>query len=198
MKNILQQIIFGRDKRFNGILAMVVVGSIALGCNCLKDLNKNPQPNPTPSTTQGTPSNTPAKQTGTVPTNSTGELPSDPEIEAIVQESIQDFADGVDSSDFSALYDKSARGFKTTYTKETVKTGFISFVNQKARVVPILRSTASMTPNFSSKPAVSNLRGIKSLTINGTYPTSPNTRFELLYLLEDKRWKLIKIGMWLQ
>jgi hypothetical protein len=198
MKNILQQIIFGRDKRFNGILTMMVVGAIALGCSCLKNLNNQPQTPSTPTTNQGTAPTTPAKQTGTVPTNSTGELPTDPEIEAIVQESIQDFAAGVDSSDFSTIYEKSARVFKTTYSKETLRTTFNPFITQKARVIPILRSTASMTPNFSSKPAVTNVKGNKVLIASGSYSTSPNTRFELQYWIEDKRWKLVRIGVWIQ
>lgn len=199
MKNTLQQIMFGKDKRFNGILAMMVVGFIALGCGCLKDLNK-PQDTPPPPTNQGgssTPT-TPTKQTGTIPTNSNGELPSDAEIEAIVQETIQDFAAGVSGGDFTDMHEKSAKGFKRTYTVESVKTNFIAFVNQKDRVVPLLRSTASMTPYYTGKPGVSNVKGNKTLTANGSYSTSPSTNFELQYWLEDKRWKMIAIRLRIQ
>jgi hypothetical protein len=198
MKNTLQQIIFGKDKRSNGILAMMVVGFIALGCSCLKDLNKQPTDNPPPTNQGSSTPTTPTKQNGSVPTNSNGELPSDAEIEAIVQETIQDFATGVSGGDFSDMYEKSAKGFKKTYTNDSVKTNFIAFVNQKDRVVPLLRSTASMTPSFTGKPAVSNVKGYKTLTANGSYPTSPSTNFELQYWLEDKKWKMIAIRLRIQ
>ncbi len=197
MKNTLQKIMFGKDKRFNGILAMLVVGAIALGCTCLKDLNKSQTSTPT---NQGTsPQNpTPTKQTGTIPTNSNGELPTDADLEAIVQETLQDFTTGVSDSDFSTLYDKSSKGFKKTYTLDTIRTSFISFINQKARLVPILRSTASMTPSYVGKPTVGNVKGFKTLTANGSYSTSPGTSFELQYWLEDRRWKLIGMRVRMQ
>ena len=191
MKNTLQQIIFGKDKKFNGILAMMVVGFIALGCTCLKNLNKQPTDNPPPSNQGSSTPTTPTKQNGTVPTNSTGNLPTDAEVEAIVQETLQDFATGVDSSDFSVMYDKAAQAFKKTYTLDAIKTNFISFINQKSQVVPILRSTSSMTPSYTLKPAVTTIRGNKVLTANGSYSTSPRaTIFEFQYWLEDRKWKM--------
>lgn len=200
MKNTLQQIMFGKDKRFNGILAMMVVAFIALGCGCLKDLNKQTSDgNPTPTSNTPTPNSSPSRQTGTVPTNSNGEQPTDAEIEAIVQETIQDFANGCNGSDFTDMYEKSSKGFKKTYTAESVKTNFIAFVNQKDKVVPMLRSTASMTPTYTTKPTVTNVKGYKTLTANGSYATSPlATNFELQYWLEDKRWKMIAIRLRIQ
>lgn len=200
MKNKMREIFFGKGNAFNGLIALIIVGLFVLGCNCSKqigDLGKkdNPPANTFTPTNTGT---VPQKQKASVPTNSTGQMPSAEETEAIVQEAIQDFATGVEAGDFSTFYNKSSKGFKRTYTNESIKTNFIAFVNQKARVVPILRSTATMTPYYGPAAAIVKDKGFNVLRANGSYSTSPTTAFELDYLLEDKRWKVIGIRIKMQ
>ena len=200
MKTIIRQIICGKDAKISGLFALSIVGLIVLGCTCNKDFlnsRKNDTNSTGPTNRITTPEST-ATPKASVPTNSRGETPSDPEAEAIVQETLQDFASSVDSGDFSNFHTKSSKGFKRTYTAESVKTNFISFVNQKNRVVPILRSTASMTPYYTLKPAVTTERGLKVFRANGSYSTSPATSFEFEYLLEDKMWKIIGIRIRMQ
>lgn len=198
MKNNMRKILSGNGNLFNGLIALTVLGLFVLGCNCNKLTERSSNPTNTYPTNNGTAPATPMpKQKATIPTNSTGQLPSPEETEAIIQETIQDFATGVDG-DFSAMYDKSSKGFKRTYTLDSVKTNFIAFVNQKSRVVPALRSTATMTPNYSLQPAVSKEKGLNVLRAHGGYSSSPTSSFELEYVLEDKRWKMIGIRIKMQ
>ena len=39
MKNILNNLVNGRDNKLNGLIALAVVLSIALGCNCNRSLD---------------------------------------------------------------------------------------------------------------------------------------------------------------
>ena len=199
MKNKMCEILIGKGNAFNGLIALTIVGLFILGCNCNKlgDLGKKDDvpSNTAPPTNTGT---APQKQKATVPINSTGQMPSAEETEAIVQEAIQDFATGVEAGDFLTFHTKSSKGFKRTYTNESIKTNFISFVNQKARVVPLLRSTALMTPYYGPAAAIVKDKGFNVLRANGSYSTSPTTAFELDYLLEDKRWKVIGIRLKMQ
>lgn len=193
MKNRIREAFFGKGNAFDGLIALIVVGLFVLGCNCnrLGELAKgDDRPNnPQYPTNTGT---APQRQGASVPTNSNGQLPSPEEVEAIVQETVQDFATGVDGN-FSVMYDKSSKGFKRSYTLNSVNTNFIKFVEEKSRIVPLLRSTATMKPYYSLQPAVSKERGLSVLRVNGSYSTSPPSGFELQYVLEDKRWKMIGI-----
>lgn len=203
MKNKISEILFGKGKGFNGLIALIVVGLFVLGCNCNKLTNQgqdNPPNNPPSNTTNpvntGTP---PQKQTGQVPKNSNGETPSEADMTALVQDTLQEFTDAVDAADFTNFRESVSRPFKQQFSADQFKTSFQGFIDKKTAVVPILRSTGSMTPSYSPAFSAGREKGYKVLTANGRYSTSPlPTNFDLKYVLEGKEWKLIEIKLRIQ
>ncbi|NJM54422.1 MAG: hypothetical protein HC846_14225 [Blastocatellia bacterium] len=112
MKNTLHQIIWGKDKRFNGLIALGIVTLIVLGCNCNK-LNELAQNS---SNTSTNPSNTfSPTNTGTSPKKDTTytkadaskkEIPSDAEMQEIAKATLLDFNDALQSEDFTNFHGK--------------------------------------------------------------------------------------------
>ena len=124
---------------------------------------------------------------------SSGDVPSDSEIASLLKNSFSDFTEAVSTDDFSDFYDHSSGDFKASYTKDETATTFKTFVDQKDKVLPSLRDVQSEKAKYSSPPSVRTEKGIKVLTADGEFPTSPNTvKFETDYELEKGEWKIVK------
>ena len=39
MKQFVKKVLLGKDPKLNGLIALAIVGSIVLGCNCNKDFD---------------------------------------------------------------------------------------------------------------------------------------------------------------
>lgn len=172
MRKFISGLLTGRDNRISGLIAFAILGMIVLGCNCNKE---------------GGFSFGEAK------------VPSDVETRMLVQKTLQDFATSVDTADFSIFHATTSSDFQKQFTPQALNTAFDVFIQKKTAVVPILRSTATMTPVYSPAPNVSKTNMRNVLNVNGTYATSPvPTNFELQYLQDDGQWKIIKIVVKLQ
>lgn len=127
-----------------------------------------------------------------------GEKPSAPPTEAeaqtLVKNTMSDFAKAVETGDFKAFRENTAKEFQSQYTEEQVKTTFKSYTDKKDLVAPILREATTMNPTFSPAPAVREEKGYSLLTTNGTFDTSEvPTKFQNEYVYQDGKWKLLKI-----
>jgi hypothetical protein len=139
MKKIVKDIFFGKNPLVSGVVAMGVVASLALGCNCgktfdLANLAKN-------ASTANTSSNT-------VPDTERDEssVPSESEVESLVKDTTAEFADAIESNDFSDLYANASSDFRSTYSEDEIKKAFKTYVDKK-RIVLYLSQRASFRPN---------------------------------------------------
>jgi hypothetical protein len=217
MKKIINEVLFGKDAKISGFIALTVIMMIALGCTCgsldkfkegsndnkdnkstenkSKDdsasSNKSSKDSPFP-TDEATP-----KKTEDVGKKKSSDknMPSEVETESLVKDLVQQFKKGVEAEDFSDMRDSASTAFKKTYTAEKVNSEFDVFIKAKERVGTILEDVDSLTPTYTTDPSISTKNGYKLLTVNGTYPTSPTTTFNTLFVLEKGQWKMLTIEM---
>jgi len=184
MKNLFNELVFGKNAQVSGLIALAVVLSIALGCNCGKSFDlSNLSKESNTSTTSNTKTDT-----------SDNSTPSNSVVEGLVKETISQFSDAVDSGDFSELYDNASTDFQSTYTLEEMKTAFKSYTDKKSMVVPILGKSASMDADFPREPSIRTEKGLKILMAAGEFKTKPfKVRFDFEYVMRGGEWKLLKL-----
>lgn len=181
MKNIVLDIISGKNL-FSGLIALAVIASIALGCNCGKDLDLS---------NIGKNTNTSSPPTKT---SDDDILPPDAIVEDLVLETMKKFRDGVQSEDFSELYNDASTDFQGTYTLSQVNSSFKTYTDKKKFVVPILDKVQSMSAEFDRKPSLRSEKGLSILMASGKFKTKPyNVRFDYEYVLREGEWKLLKL-----
>jgi hypothetical protein len=219
MKNIINNVLFGKDAKVSGFIALSVIMMIALGCTCgdlskLKDSSKDDKStnskgdksskddsaansskdSPFPSD-DATPKKTPDSSEKK---SSDKDMPSDSETETLVKDLIQQFKNGVENEDFAEMRDASSTAFKKTYTTEKVNSEFDVFFKGKDTVKSALDGIDELTPEYTETPSIKKTNGYKVLTANGTFATSPTTTFNTSYVLEKGSWKMLTIEIKIQ
>lgn len=185
MKTRVSDLLFGKDNRLNGLIAFAIVASIALGCNC-KELGEMGKSNS--SNTSST-----SNSTDTSPAD-TGGIPADSSLQSMVKETTADFAQAIDTNDFSDIYEKSSTDFKNTYTEDQMKNVFKTFVDKKRLILPSLNKAGDTTAEFSPAPRIRQEQGLDILVLHGKFPTKPlNVKFEYEYVKRAGEWKLLKL-----
>ena len=190
MKASIQNLLFGKDNKLSGAIALLVVAFIALGCGCGKDFdlakmieNANSNARSSNSTTSSSDS-----------TSSDGNMPSRELIDAMVGETTADFNLAITTNDFSDMYQKASPNFQATYTEQEFKNAFKDFVDKKRMTGPILSKAVGMDPQYSPEPFIRTQNGQEILVVNGKYATKPlPVTFEYEYINRDGDWKLIKL-----
>jgi hypothetical protein len=183
MKNQISKLLFGTDNKLSGIIALLIVAAIALGCTCGKDLNlgdlaKNANSSSTDSSDDATEDGMPPKDL----------------LDALVAETTADFNYAITLNDFSKMYEKASSDFKNTYTQEEFKNTFKDFVDKKRAITPILSKTVTMDPEFSPAPHIRTEKGLDILVVKGKYPTKPvPMTFEYEYVKRNDQWRLLKL-----
>lgn len=186
MKKLIHEIIFGKNSLLSGVIAMAVVLSIALGCNCkdrfdLANMAKNDN-------TSSTASNTATDE------KTDDSVPSDSVVEGLVKSTTADFGTAVSNKDFSELYDKASQDFQNTYTVDEMDKAFKSYTDKKSVVVPILKKVESTDAEFTTEPSVRKEKGLSILGAKGKFKTKPyNVRFDYEYVMRGGEWKLLKL-----
>jgi len=197
MKNFLNQILFGKNTKLSGVIALSVVALIALGCSCGKmfDLsnlqtNTNSSQPVSNANIKVSDDSTPRKTISAKTDASKGEMPSDDELQEKVKETLLEFNDAVQSDDFTSFHGKICEPWQKQVTPEKLQESFKAFIEKGINIAPI----GSLDAQFSPPPEISREVGYKTLKVKGQYSTRPNlTRFELNYIPEGKEWKLSKI-----
>ena len=187
MKQLATALLFGRDARSSGLLAFAIVAMIALGCTCNKEFGDFGKSNS---------SNSSSTSNSTTDTKSSDDdgIPSESTLQSMAKETTADFAQAIDTEDFSDLYDKSSTDFQSTYTEDQMKDVFKAFIAKKRLILPSLNKVGDSTANFSPAPSIRTEKGLDILVLNGTFPTKPlNVKFEYEYVKRGGEWKLLKM-----
>lgn len=122
------------------------------------------------------------------------ELPSDAEMQSLIQKTTADFADAVEKEDFADFLQTTSKDFQDQFSNETMKKSFAVFIDKKDDVIPLLREAAKNKAVFSSAPSLRVENGIDVLDSAGTISTdSDPVKFECSYERESDSWKLIKV-----
>lgn len=182
MKNLVTRVFFGANNIVSGSLALAVVLSIALGCNCTKDLDLANLAN---SSNSAANSATPTTE---------AEVPSNAVVEGLVKETIEKFGDAVQTGNYSELHEYSSSNFQRTYTVEQVADGFKDYTKNKKMVGPILSKAVQLDAEFDRPPTVRKEKGSSILVASGKFKTKPyNVRFDFEYIMLGGEWKLLKL-----
>lgn len=191
MKNILNKLVNGRDNKLNGLIALAVVLSIALGCNCNRSLDLA-------NTSSNSSSDNPFSNT-TTSSDGDDEVPGDALLKALVKETTADFAAAISAGDFTNMYEKASMDFKSTYTKDQLQNSFKDFIDKKRQVLPILAKAIGTDPEFTSTPRVRNEQNLDILVTEGKYETKPMpVTFNYEYVKRDGSWKLLVLKIYIR
>ena len=195
MKKLVSNILVGKDARVSGLIALTIVGLIALGCSCGKDFSFGNLSSNSNSNSGNTSTNNRNKEVASSDDEEpSGDVPSDAVVESLVKETTSEFSDAVDSGDFTQIHSNASSDFQSTYTVEEMAAAFKSYSEKKAIVVPILNKVAASDAEFTKPPSIRTEKGLKILVANGKFPTKPyNVRFDYEYVMRDDEWKLLKL-----
>lgn len=186
MESLISKLLFGKDNRLSGLIALSIVALIALGCTCgkafdLANLAKNAN------------SSSANSSSGDDADEDSG-MPSKELLDALVAETTADFNYAINLNDFSKMYAKASSDFKNTYTEEEFKNTFKEFVAKKKLIAPILSKAVAMDPEFSPEPHLRTEKGLDILVVEGKYATKPvPVTFEYEYVKRNDEWKLLKL-----
>jgi hypothetical protein len=170
----------------NGIIAVTIIASIALGCTCGKALDLG-------NISQSGNSSTTSNSDDTT-SDSNSEVLSSSTCQAMVHELTSDFARAVDSNNWSDIYEKASTDFQNTYTEDQMRNAFKVFVDKKRVVKPVLDKTDSMSPDFSPSPYIRTEKGLSILVLNGKFATKPvPLNFEYEFVNRGGEWKMLKL-----
>ena len=190
MKKLATSLLFGKDARLSGLIAFAIVGAIALGCTC------NTRDSDTTSNSSTSNSSTTANSTTTTSETDTDAdgVPSDSTLQSLVKGTTADFAEALDTNDFSEIYENASTDFKSTYTEDQMADVFKEFVKKKKLILPSLNKVPAATADFSPAPSIRQEKGLDILVLEGKFPTKPlNVKFEYEYVKRDGEWKLLKL-----
>lgn len=128
-------------------------------------------------------------QPAAVPSVGNADLPAETELNTLMQTTMRDFAEGVNTKDFSNFYDTIALLWQAQTSPEALKEAFLSFIEQEMDLTGLQDAAP-----FLIRPPALNEKGW--LILEGHYPTQPSvTYFSLGYLYEASSWKLGSIDL---
>jgi hypothetical protein len=222
MKNIVNNIIFGRENKFNGLIALALVGLIALGCTCGKGLtsdsgkdsdtgsdetasnktlptfgkDKTDKKDKTTSTDDKNDADEDTTDSGDreeIPADKGNDILTNGKLQPLVKNTLMDFADAVEKGDFADFHADCSKPFKKQFTAEKMTNEFKVFIDKKDLAVPILRQ-APTKELIMAISKVEKKNGFQILTAAGSIPTSPSiTSFDNKYILENGVWRIIEV-----
>jgi hypothetical protein len=122
------------------------------------------------------------------------EMPSAEQQNALVKQTLKEFAKGVDSGDFSSLRSTGSKEFQAQVSADKLKDAFQGMIDKKDLLVPIMQSADSKTPQFTSTPSIKEEGSNHTLQLAGNFPTDKlKTNFDFKYVWQDAQWKLLTI-----
>lgn len=168
----------------NGLVALVIVASIALGCNCGKNFDDLAKDTSNNSSTKDNPFDD----------KTDSGIPGDDLLNALVKETTADFAYAISTNDFTKIHEKASKDFQSSISVEKMKSEFKIFVDRKSRYLPSLAKVSATKAEYSTAPALRSEQGLDILMTKGKFDTKPNPiTFDYEYVKRDGRWKLLKL-----
>ncbi len=118
---------------------------------------------------------------------------SESEIISLLRGTILDFNEAIQKEDFSEfLESRASKPFRQQFTPDQMASIFSTFIKRKEQISPILVQVSRTSPSYSHK--LSEVNGYVVLEIGGSFNTVPSkTYFNNQYLLEEGKWKVLKI-----
>ncbi len=114
-----------------------------------------------------------------------GKAPSEREEVALINESMETFAQSVNAKDFSEFYGYISNLWRRQISTQKLNEIFKPFMDRDINLLVL----KNFSPIFDGQPTLDD-NGI--LTIKGRYPTKPSSvMFEFSYVYEGTGWKLI-------
>lgn len=124
------------------------------------------------------------------------DMPSTEQQNALVKQTLKDFAKVIDSGDFSSFRANLSEEFQSQASEEKLKNTFQGLIDKKGVLLPIMQSTDSKTPQFTTPPSIEKEGAYYSMQYTGNFPTDPfKTYFDFTYVWQKSQWKLMKIGV---
>src|SRR5690606_26006566 len=195
MKQIANNLIFGKNQKLNGVIALAFVALIALGCTCNKDFDFA---NTSADATTDNGGVTDGSPFGDDEETNDG-MPDDRLLMALVKSTTADFAYAISTEDFSKMYEKASQDFQNTYTEEQMEEFFADFMKNKRQLLPILAKTVSSDPEFDGEPYIRTENGLSILVVNGKYVTKPvPLTFNYEYVKRGGQWKMLVLKVFLK
>src|SRR5688500_15563283 len=148
----------------NGIVALAIVASIALGCNCGKTFDDLAKDTSNSSSTKDNPFDD----------KTDSGIPGDDLLNALVKETTADFAYAISTNDFTKIHEKASTDFQNSISVEKMKTEFKIFVDRKSRYLPSLAKVSSTKAEFTTPPGLRSEQGLDILMTKGKFDTKPN------------------------
>lgn len=168
----------------NGLVALAIVASIALGCNCGKNFDDLAKDTSNNSSTKDNPFDD----------KTDSGIPGDDLLNALVKETTADFAYAISTNDFTKIHEKASKDFQSSISVEKMKSEFKIFVDRKSRYLPSLAKVSATKAEYSTAPALRSEQGLDILMTKGKFDTKPNPiTFDYEYVKRDGRWKLLKL-----
>lgn len=194
MKNIIREICFGKNSKFTLLLVFGLVIFVGLACK-IGDRDTTDNDTKTEKIITDTTKDKPTSGDESAKSDrSNGDAPSDSETQALIKETMSDFADAVEEGDFSGFRSTTSKDFQVTYTTSQLNNTFKVFIDKKSQVLPSLRDVQNSTANFTEGPRIRTEKGYKILVANGQFSSDPYpVKFETEYELENGDWKILKI-----
>lgn len=182
MKKLIHNLIFGKDI-VSGLIALAIIASIALGCNCGKDLANAGDGDPNATSANDAPVE-----------DADSDMPDDRLLKALVKATTAEFANAISTEDFTKLHQNASTDFQQTYTVEQAKEIFADAIKNKRALLPVLAKLVSMDPEFSPAPYIRREQNTPILVVKGEYATKPKALgFEYEYVKRGGRFKLLKL-----
>lgn len=124
------------------------------------------------------------------------EMPSTEQQNALVKQTLKDFAKAIDSGDFSSFSSTVSKQFQAAGSEDKLKNSFQGMIDNKDVLVPIMQSADSKTPQFTTPPSMENEGSNYTMRYKGNFPTDPlKTYFDFKYLWQESQWKLLSVGV---
>lgn len=195
MKKRFVDMFYGKSSLGNGLIALMIISLIVLGCTCNKDDfadfgKKDSETSATPNSNKDVKDDEPEERSRDVKASESA--PSDEDLQRLVKTTMMDFSKAIKDEDFKEFYSHISTFWQKQITPEKFDDVFRPFMIAKWDG----SSIQTMTADITSGPTVSASRLTKRLEVKGVYDTSPRaSQFDLGYIEEDGFWKLFKINV---
>ncbi|HMQ02849.1 MAG TPA: hypothetical protein PKD26_02940 [Pyrinomonadaceae bacterium] len=121
-------------------------------------------------------------------------VPPDAELQSLIKDTTSDFANAIETEDFTRLHSKASSDFQSTYTPAQAKNAFSTFIDKKDAVLPSLKNAASSNATFSKIPSIRQEKGLNILVVDGELSSKPYpVKFQYEYVWRDGGWKMLKL-----
>ena len=190
---------FGAKSNFvNGLLALIIISLIVLGCTCnekdgfnfgKKDDDTSDSANKKQS--EDTVEENAGDDDGTFKADE-DEVPTISQAEGLVKTTLMRFNEAVQKGDFTDFHKTVSDNWRSSSKPGDFNKGFKEFIDKEIDISRI----RDEDPRFSPKPYIDKKYGKQVLFLKGSYETEPlPVNFNLEFIVDDDEWKLVFIGV---